>query len=142
MTAFTMVTTVSALCFMFVWTIILLSYLAFRARRPHLHDASIFKMPGGKFMPYVVLAFFVFILWALTTQADTLTAMVVTPIWFLLLGIGYMFVRRNPKHASLRSAHAAKVAEERYEAAAYRDAMAFNIRGMKDAREDSKEPVA
>src|SRR6185312_10868640 len=50
--AFTLVTTISALCFMFVWSIILVSYLVFRSRRPHLHAASKFKMPGGAFMPY------------------------------------------------------------------------------------------
>ena len=34
--AFDMVTTVSAVCFMFVWSIILASYLVFRKRRPQL----------------------------------------------------------------------------------------------------------
>ncbi|MDV2978114.1 UNVERIFIED_CONTAM: D-serine/D-alanine/glycine transporter [Actinomycetes bacterium ARC8] len=125
MGAFTLVTTVSALCFMFVWTIILLSYLVFRARRPHLHDASTFKVPGGIIMPYVVLGFFGFIIWALTTQADTFTALLITPAWFLVLGAGYLYIRRNPKHQQLRAAHLAKVAHERYEAAAYRDAKSF-----------------
>ena len=125
MGAFTLVTTVSALCFMFVWTIILLSYLVFRARRPHLHDASKFKVPGGVLMPYVVLGFFGFIIWALTTQADTFTALLITPAWFLVLGAGYLYIRRNPKHQQLRAAHLAKVAHERYEAVAYRDAKSF-----------------
>ena len=70
--AFDMVTTVSAVCFMFVWSIILASYLEFRRRRPHLHEASTFKMPGGIPMVWVVFAFFAFVLWALTTQPDTL----------------------------------------------------------------------
>ena len=30
----------------------------YRHRRPQLHAVSAFKMPGGTFMPYVVLAFF------------------------------------------------------------------------------------
>ena len=34
--AFTLVTTVSALCFMFVWSIILISYIVYRRRRPQL----------------------------------------------------------------------------------------------------------
>ena len=135
MTAFTMVTTVSALCFMFVWTIILLSYLVFRARRPHLHDASSFKMPGGSFMPYVVLAFFVFILWALTTQADTLVALIATPLWFIGLGIGYLVVRRDPKHEALRLAHAGKVAHERREAAAYRSTVSAGAAQAEKAKE-------
>ena len=43
--AFTMITTVSAILFMFVWTIILCSYLAYRKNRPQLHEKSSYKMP-------------------------------------------------------------------------------------------------
>ena len=96
--AFTVVTTISALLFMFVWTIILASYMVYRKRRPHLHEASKFKMPGGIVMCWVVLAFFVFILWALTTKDDTLQALVVTPIWFVVLGIAWAIIRRRPAH--------------------------------------------
>ncbi|MCY0904182.1 D-serine/D-alanine/glycine transporter [Arthrobacter sp. H14-L1] len=96
--AFTVVTTISALLFMFVWTIILVSYLVFRKRRPHLHTASKFKMPGGVVMCYVVLAFFAFILWALTQQADTLQALLVTPLWFALLAVAWLIIRRRPGH--------------------------------------------
>lgn len=118
--AFTLVTTISALCFMFVWTMILLSYLVYRKRRPHLHDQSKFKMPFGMLMPYVVLAFFVFILWTLTTQPDTLQALLATPVWFAILGVCYLKLRKNPQHQALRQAHAAKVEEENQAAALYR----------------------
>ncbi|WP_372697559.1 D-serine/D-alanine/glycine transporter [Arthrobacter sp. JSM 101049] len=120
--AFTLVTTISALCFMFVWTIILLSYVVYRRRRPHLHEASTFKMPGGTFMPYVVMVFFAFILWALTTQPDTLQALLFTPVWFVALAIGYLVVRRNPLHARIRAEHQAKVAREHEERRARIDA--------------------
>ncbi|WP_424809544.1 D-serine/D-alanine/glycine transporter [Rhodococcus sp. 27YEA15] len=96
--AFTVVTTISALCFMFVWTIILASYLVYRKRRPHLHEASKFKMPGGVVMCWVVLAFFVFIVWALTTKDDTRQALLVTPIWFLVLAVAWAVIRRRPAH--------------------------------------------
>ncbi|WP_448071261.1 D-serine/D-alanine/glycine transporter [Georgenia yuyongxinii] len=115
--AFTLVTTVSALLFMFVWSIILVSYIVYRRRHPHRHAASKFKMPGGAFMPYVVLAFFGFVIWALTTQPDTLVALLVTPLWFVGLGIGYLVLRRNPEHAALRALHDAKVLEENAAAA-------------------------
>ena len=59
--AFCWVTIISAPCFMFVWSIFLVSYPVYRERRPQLHAASKFKRPGGTFMPYVVLAFFGFI---------------------------------------------------------------------------------
>ncbi len=96
--AFEMVTTVAAVCFVFVWSIILASYLAFRRRRPELHDSSKFKMPGGKPMVYVVFAFFAFVLWALTTQPETLQALLITPVWFIALAIVWLFLRRRPSH--------------------------------------------
>nr|WP_092612232.1 amino acid permease [Raineyella antarctica] len=96
--AFDMVTTVSAVCFIFVWSIILASYLAFRRRRAALHEASKFKMPGGTTMVWVVFAFFGFVLWTLTTQPDTLVALLVTPVWFVFLGLAWAILRRRPAH--------------------------------------------
>ena len=116
--AFTLVTTISALCFMFVWSVILASYLIYRKRRPQLHAASNFKLPGGVVMVYVVFAFFAFILWALTTQPDTLQALLVTPIWFALLGLAYAVLRRTPLHQARVAAHRDAVAREYAELAA------------------------
>jgi D-serine/D-alanine/glycine transporter len=94
--AFTVVTSVASVLTMFVWSMILVSYIAFRRRRPELHASSSFKMPGGSFMPYVVLAFFVFMLVALTQAEDTRLALVVAPLWFLLLGAAWYFNRQTP----------------------------------------------
>ncbi|MDR6867185.1 D-serine/D-alanine/glycine transporter [Microbacterium resistens] len=104
-TAFDMVTTVSAVCFMFVWTIILLSYLAYRRNRAEAAASSAYRMPGGVFMVFVVFGFFLFVLWALTTQPDTLIALLVTPIWFVILFGAWMFVRRSPNHLARHAAH-------------------------------------
>lgn len=102
--AFTLVTTVSAVLFIFVWSIILISYLMYRKRRPHLHEASKFKMPGGIVMCYVVLAFFAFLIWALTQEPDTLRALLVTPVWFAVLGIAWAGLRRRPRHVAREAA--------------------------------------
>lgn len=85
--AFTMITTVSAILFMFVWTIILCSYLVYRNKRPQLHAQSVYKMPLGKAMCWVCMAFFAFVVVLLTLEADTRQALIVTPVWFILLGI-------------------------------------------------------
>ncbi|MEV0598790.1 D-serine/D-alanine/glycine transporter [Streptomyces sp. NPDC050315] len=98
--AFTLVTTISSVLFIFVWSIILISYLVYRKRRAHLHEASTFKMPGGIAMCYVVLAFFVFLIWALTQKPDTLQALLVTPIWFIVLGIAWTVLRRRRARAA------------------------------------------
>ncbi|RKW70118.1 amino acid permease [Galactobacter caseinivorans] len=120
-TGFSIVTTISSLCFMFVWTIILISYLVYRKRRPMDHETSKFKMPGGLFMPYLVMAFFAFLLWAFTRDPDTLAGLIATPIWFALVGIGYLVLRRNPAHQAARAAHLAKVADEQANARAWQD---------------------
>jgi len=93
--AFTIVTTVSSLCFMFVWTMILASYIAYRRRFPERHAASAFKMPGGIAMCVVVFAFFAFLIWAFTQKEDTRSALLVTPIWFVVLVIAWLFLRRT-----------------------------------------------
>ncbi len=91
--AFTLVTTISAICFMFVWGIILISYLAYRKKRPALHVASHYKMPGGVFMCWLCLAFFGFVLVLLLLESDTRQALYVTPVWFIVLAIGYFASR-------------------------------------------------
>ncbi|MFP5428993.1 MAG: D-serine/D-alanine/glycine transporter, partial [Gammaproteobacteria bacterium] len=99
--AFTLVTTVSALLFMFVWTLILLSYLKYRVQRAALHQASTYKMPGGRFMCYVCLVFFAGILVLLALEDDTRKALIVTPLWFVILAVTYQLVRsrRHPRAA-------------------------------------------
>ena len=99
--AFTMITTVSAILFMFVWTIILCSYLVYRKQRPHLHEKSIYKMPLGKLMCWVCMAFFVFVLVLLTLEDDTRQALLVTPLWFIALGLGWLFIGKK-RAAELR----------------------------------------
>jgi len=90
MTVFTLVTTVSAILFMFVWTIILCSYLAYRKQHPQRHRQSAFKMPLGKPMCWVCLAFFALVLVLLTLQPDTRQALLVTPLWFIILAAGWL----------------------------------------------------
>ncbi|OMC36942.1 D-serine/D-alanine/glycine transporter [Mycobacterium sp. GA-1841] len=107
--AFTIVTTISSLCFMFVWTIILSSYLVYRKRRPYLHETSKFKMPGGIAMCYVVLAFFVFLIVAFTLKEDTRQALLVTPIWFIVLAVAWAVLRRRPRHLAREAAFRANL---------------------------------
>ncbi|MFZ1382720.1 MAG: amino acid permease [Scrofimicrobium sp.] len=110
---FSIVTTISSLVFMFVWGMIMISYIVYRRRRPQDHAVSKFKMPLGRIMPYVVLAFFMFLLWAFTKDQDTLAGLLATPIWFALVGIGYLFVRTTPAHSEVRAEHARKVVDEK-----------------------------
>lgn len=95
MHVFTLVTTVSALLFMFIWSMILCSYLAYRKKRPQLHEKSIYKMPLGIIMSWLCLAFFAFMTVLLAFEHDTRQALCVTPLWFIALTVGYQYVKKN-----------------------------------------------
>ncbi|NEN76282.1 D-serine/D-alanine/glycine transporter [Pelistega sp. NLN82] len=97
MEAFTIVSTVSSIGFIFVWSMILLSYLKYRKLRPQQHKQSIYKMPGGVIMTWVCLGFLIFVLYLFSRDADTLKGLIAMPVWFLILGICYQFYRKNHK---------------------------------------------
>lgn len=93
--AFTLITTVASMLFMFVWTTIVVSYLVYRRRHPQRHAGSIYKMPGGVSMCWAVLAFFAFVIWTLTTKTETAVALALVPLWFVTLTGGWLLVRRR-----------------------------------------------
>lgn len=99
MGAFTVVTTISSVLFIFVWSLILISYMVYLRKRPEAHASSHFKMPGARFMPQVVLVFFAFVLVLLTQETDTLQALLVTPLWFILLGVAWKLGNRHAPDA-------------------------------------------
>ncbi|RKJ08361.1 amino acid permease, partial [Butyricicoccus sp. 1XD8-22] len=86
---FTLITSVSTFCFIFIWGITVLAHLKYRKTRPDLAKASKFKMPLFPFANYLILAFFGFILVVLALGEDTRVALFVTPVWFILLFIIY-----------------------------------------------------
>jgi D-serine/D-alanine/glycine transporter len=96
---FTVITTVASLLFMFVWAMIVVSYLTYRRRHPRRHSDSNYRMPGGLVMCWAILAFFVFVIWTLCTQPETAAALAWFPTWFLLLAVGWLVVRHRPGRA-------------------------------------------
>lgn len=99
MNVFTVVTTVASLLFMFIWTMIVISYLVYRRRHAARHIESLYKMPGGVAMCWAILAFFVFVIWTLSTEPETAVGMMWFPVWFVLLAAGWLIVRRRPGRA-------------------------------------------
>ncbi|HGJ5864397.1 MAG TPA: D-serine/D-alanine/glycine transporter [Arsenophonus nasoniae] len=95
MRVFVLITSVAAILFMFIWSMILCAYLAYRKKQPHLHQNSIYKMPVGIFMSWVCLLFFVFVLILLTLEPDTRQALLAVPIWFVMLLIGYQIAKKG-----------------------------------------------
>ncbi|KLV31707.1 amino acid permease [Priestia megaterium] len=94
--AFGIVTTISAICFIWVWSIILICHLRYKKTRPQLHATSAFKAPLTPFINYVVLALFAAILVIMLFSDATRPALLLTPVWFILLFIFY-WTRRKKK---------------------------------------------
>lgn len=99
MAVFTVVTTISSVLFVVVWSMILISYISYRRRFPDAHAASAYKMHGGAAAAGVILAFFVFFLVLLLWFPDTRQALLLTPIWFVLLAVAWFAIRgRRARH--------------------------------------------
>jgi len=87
--AFTLATTLSTILFICVWIMIIWSYIVCYKTRPELHAKSTFKLPGGLFTCWFVIIFFIGMIYVLSLEADTMKALMVSPIWFIILIIGY-----------------------------------------------------
>jgi len=103
--AFSIVTTISAICFIWVWSIILISHIRYMKKRPDLHNHSIFRAPFTPFINYVVLAFFAVILVIMYFSEATQMALLLTPAWFILLFILYGIHRKNHVQTMIYKQH-------------------------------------
>lgn len=117
MGAFVVVTSLGSVIIIFTWSMIMVSYLVYRRRRPQLHEASAFKLPGSRFMPQVTLVFFALMIVTLAQDADTRLGLFVFPIWLLFMGVAWYFNRKTPLQQ-------ARILEWEAEAAADKAALA------------------
>lgn len=95
MSAFQIVTTISTILFIFIWSMILIAYLGYRRKYPERHRSSKFKMPAGRLMSILTLGFFVFVLFVLAFEPETLKGLIATPIWFVILLITYAYNKKR-----------------------------------------------
>ncbi|WP_410952970.1 amino acid permease [Pseudomonas sp. S1(2024)] len=89
MAIFTLVSTISAVMVIVTWSLILLSYFAYRRSNHEAHLRSTFKLPGGRFTAGLSLVFLMFVLGLLALETDTRIALYVMPIWYIGLLIAY-----------------------------------------------------
>lgn len=97
MMVFILLSTVSAVMIIITWSLILLSYLAYRKQHPELHKQSKFKLPGGRVTAIASQLFLLFVLGLLTLEPATRSALYVMPFWYLGL---YVVYRRKTSSAS------------------------------------------
>lgn len=93
--AFEIVTTISAICFIWVWGVILVCHIRYKRIRPELHATSRFKAPFTPWINYVVLALFAGILVIMLISGETRPALLCTPLWFILLLVLYQIRSRK-----------------------------------------------
>lgn len=82
---FTLITSISTVCFLFIWGITVICHLKYRKTRPELARKSKFRLPFYPFANYLILVFLIFVLVVLALAEDTRVALFVTPVWFILL---------------------------------------------------------
>lgn len=92
---FKYVTSVSTVLFLVVWSLITIAYIRYRKISPDLNKSSKFKLPGGVVMAWITLIFFIFVFILLMTEKVTLIAILITPIWFILLTVMYFNQKRK-----------------------------------------------
>lgn len=92
---FTLITSVSTVCFIFVWGIMVICHLKYRRTQPEIASRSHFKLPLYPFSNYLILAFLAFVLVVLALAEDTRVALFVTPVWFILMAGIYWFKKKK-----------------------------------------------
>lgn len=95
--AFTLATTMSTILFISVWIMIMVCWLRYKKLRPEQAATSNFKLPGGAMTCYIVIAFFMAATAILALEPDTLKALIVSPLWLVILAVGY-FGFYKPKY--------------------------------------------
>ena len=93
--AFTLVTSIASSFILFIWSMILISYLRYIKLHPERHASSKFRAPLPRVMPWVVLAFFVFIVFTMLLAEDTRLPLLCTPIWFIGLAVAWQLRKRR-----------------------------------------------
>lgn len=96
MDAFTLITSVSSVLFLFIWVMIVSGYVAFRRRRPEAFAASTFRLPGGYFSVGIIYLFIAAMLVVLALDKATFHAMIASALWLGALGlVGYLRFQRH-----------------------------------------------
>jgi len=91
---FIWVTSMALIGGLWTWGIILVAHRNYRlAVRAGRAAAAPFRMPGAPVANWLVLAFLVVVAGLLWRDDDTRVAWYVAPLWFGLLGVGYLRVR-------------------------------------------------
>ncbi|MCM3782517.1 amino acid permease [Neobacillus mesonae] len=94
---FTLITSISTVCFIFIWAVIVISHLRYRKLSPDKAEMNHFKLPLYPFSNYLILAFLAFVIVILGLAEDTRVALFITPVWFIIVGVIYFVLKKKAK---------------------------------------------
>lgn len=93
---FVYVTSIGSFGALWTWFVILRTQQKFRASLSAEEKAKMtYKMPGAPYTGYLTMAFLACVVVASAFREDTRVALFVTPIWFIILLVGYTMVGKN-----------------------------------------------
>ena len=111
---FVYVTSVGSFGALWTWFVILRTQQKFRASLSEEEKAKLtYKMPWAPYSGYITMAFLACVVVASAFREDTRVALYVTPVWFILLFIGYRFVDRGNRAGGAKVVDAVKATANR-----------------------------
>lgn len=90
---FYVVSTVSTICFVIVWIMIMAAHVVYR--RQNKDNLGEFRMPGYPLTSWLTIAFYVAILILLFFIESTKLALIISIIFIVILAISYSFIKKN-----------------------------------------------
>ncbi len=94
---FTLISSVAATLVLAIWGLILVSYLCYYKKFPETHKNASYKLFGAAWTPWLGLGFIVGMCVVLGAYPDTRLALLLTPVWFILLGIAWAIRTKRVK---------------------------------------------
>ena len=94
MEGFIFIADVAAMLILFMWSLIMVAYLRYHRRNRAAHEASSFRLPFPRITPWVVLAFFAFVV-VTALQEGQLVKILLTLVWFAGLTVGWQVQKRR-----------------------------------------------
>lgn len=90
---FDMVSTVSTICFVIVWIMIMFAHIVYRQKNKN--NLGKFTMPGFPITSWITIAFYFVVLVLLFFIPTTQLALIISIVFVAALAISYNFIRKN-----------------------------------------------
>lgn len=84
---FVLITSISTICFIYIWAIMVICHMKYRRSKVQSAAANKFRMPFYPLSSYLILLFFAFVIVILAFNEETRVALFVTPVWFVMLAV-------------------------------------------------------